>query len=360
MAWPRLLFLYSAICRNAKNPLSEAMNEVSPVQLEHLETSGTSRPPETYRKFCVVHCKAELEATRSAYESFDLAHNGSHLESLDSCRTGAWFARNRVTGRVRVLSSSCKLRWCPMCSSTRRWFLTQEVSTWLKTAKKPKFLTLTLAHITSPLERQILHLYKCFQKYRKLKIMKQNVEGGVWFFQIKKSDSDNLWHPHLHCVIDSEYISKFDLSAAWAAVTITSNIIDIRKIDDCDNAAQEVARYASRPAMLANLDEADRLELLESLHGRRLVGTWGTARSMSLRPSKPPDADDWINVGSWSLIVELIRDDYRAAAIWNAFKNDSKCDEECTLCDLENEISNGPKPPLWESVERHQAWLDFM
>lgn len=335
------------------------MSEVSSVQLEHLETTGTSRPPETYRKFCVTHCQAELEATRSAYESFDNAHHGSHLESLDSCRTGAWFARNRITGKVRVLSSSCKLRWCPMCSSTRRWFLTQEVSSWLKTAKKPKFLTLTLAHTTAPLEQQVIHLYKCFRKYRKLKIMKQNVEGGVWFFQIKKSDSDNLWHPHLHCVIDSEYISKFDLSAAWAAITITSNIIDIRKIDDCDSAAQEVARYASRPSMLADLEEADRLELLESLHGRRLVGTWGTARSISLRPSKPPDADDWINVGTWGLVVTLIRDDYRAAAIWNAFKNDSECAEDCTLHDLENEINDTSDLTFSEPTERYQAWLDF-
>ena len=160
-------------------------------------------------------------------------------------------------------------------------------------------------------------------------------------------------------MIDSEYISKFDLSAAWAAITITSNIIDIRKVYDCDNAAQEVARYASRPAMLADLDEPDRLELLESLHGRRLVGTWGTARSISLRPSKPPDADDWINVGSWSLVVDLIRDDYRAAAIWNAFKNDSECTEDCTLRDLELEIANDSDLVFSNPVERYQALLDF-
>lgn len=335
------------------------MNEVSPVQLEDLETTGLSRPPTTYRNFCVTHCQAELTATREAYEAFDNAHQGSHTRSLDDCRTGAWFARNRITGKVRVLSSSCKLRWCPMCSSTRRWFLTQEVATWLKSAKKPKFLTLTLAHLTSPLERQIVHLYKCFRKFRKLKILKQSVEGGVWFFQIKKSDTDGLWHPHLHCVIDSEYISKFDLSAAWAAVTITSNIIDIRKISNCDNAAQEVARYASRPAMLEKFDEADRLELLESLHGRRLVGTWGTARSISLRPSKPPDAGDWINVGSWGLIVELVRDDYRAAAIWNAFKNDSECTEDCNLSDFELELNGEPEPYHWKPPECYQAWLDF-
>lgn len=335
------------------------MNEVSPVQLDNLETTGTSRPPSTYRKYCVEHCQAELEATSNAYEAFDHAHGGKHVDSLNDCRTGAWFARNKVTGKVRVLSSSCKLRWCPMCSATRRWFLTQEVSEWLKTAKKPKFLTLTLAHTSAPLTNQIEHLYSCFRKYRKMKILKSNIAGGVWFFQVKKSKSDSNWHPHLHCVIDSEYISKFDLSKAWAAITVTSNIIDIRTVWDNKNVAEEVARYASRPAMLSKLHSQDRLELIESLHGKRIVGTWGTARLLSLRPSKPPDANDWVNVGSWSIVSLMHNEDERAAAIWKAFKTDKTIPEDCSLWKFELQFNGEAIPQRCEPVERFQALLDF-
>lgn len=349
------------ICRLPKaiNPLSEPVSEVSPVQLDTLETTGVSRPPSTYRNYCVSHCQAELTATREAYDMFDSVHHGKHTKSLSECRTGAWFARNQITGKVRVLSSSCKLRWCPMCSSTRRWFLTQEVSKWLTTAKKPKFLTLTLAHTTSPLDRQILHLYKCFQKYRKLNIMKRNVSGGIWFFQVKKNKAGDEWHPHLHCVIDAEYMSKFDLSASWAAVTITSNIIDIRTVYDQDKAAQEVARYASRAAMLEPLASVDRLELIEAMHGRRVVGTWGSARSLSLRPSKPADADDWKSVGSWSVVSIMAGQDDRADAIWKAFKTDGTIPEDCSLCKFELEF-NGSQMPLEDwPAEPHQTFLDF-
>ena len=328
-------------------------------QLDNLETAGTSRPPTTYRKYCESHCAAELAATYEAYEAFDNAHGGKRVDSLNDCRTGAWFARNKLTGKVRIRSSSCHLRWCPMCSSTRRWFLTQEVSAWLKSVAKPKFLTLTLAHTSAPLTDQIHHLYQCFRKYRKLKLLRTNIRGGVWFFQIKKSDNDDLWHPHLHCVVDSEYINKYDLSLAWGAITITSNIIDFRTIWDTENAAGEVARYASRPAMLDNLSECDRLELLDALHGRRLVGSWGSARSIILRPSKPPDADDWINIGSWSVVSLMHDEDDRAAMIWKAYQTDGELPEDCSLVEFELELNNEQKPEIWEPVERYQAFLDF-
>lgn len=189
--------------------------------------------------------------------------------------------------------------------------------------------------------------------------MKRNVSGGIWFFQVKKNKAGDEWHPHLHCVIDAEYISKFDLSAAWAAVTITSNIIDIRTVYDQEKAAQEVARYASRSAMLEPLASVDRLELIEAMHGRRVVGTWGSARSLSLRPSKPADADDWVNVGSWSVVSIMHGQDDRADAIWKAYKTDGTIPEDCSLWKFELQF-NGSQMPLenWPA-EPHQTFLDF-
>jgi len=335
------------------------MSEKSSTRLDTLETSGVSQPPSTYRKFCKTHCQTELSATRELYSHFESSTGVSRLENFDQCRTGAWFARNVHTGSVKVMSSSCKLRWCPMCSATRSWFLTQQVSKWLKIVVKPKFLTLTLAHTSAPLPDQVEHLYTCFRKFRKLNIMKRNVLGGVWFFQIKKSDKDGLWHPHLHCVIDSEYMDKFALSTAWATVTVTSKIIDIKKVDDKDKMAEYVARYAARPSLLSTLSLSDRNVLFESLHGRRLVGTWGSARSISLRPAKPPDAKDWKKVGEWWTVVNLIHDDWRAEAIWRSFRTDTPIPEDCNILDLEDEINNVQRYTPNTVEENYQLLLDF-
>lgn len=335
------------------------MTKTDSSNLDSLETSGDSRPPESYRKYCLANCQDEHVATGNAYAVFDKSHGGNRLEAFQNCRTGAWFARNKITGMIKVLSSSCKLRWCPMCSSTRRWFLSQQVSSWLVGTSNPKFLTLTLQHSDLPLQAQIDTLYQSFQKYRKLNLLKRAVSGGVWFFQIHKAKSDKLWHPHLHCVIDSVWIDKYDLSTAWEFVTKSSKIINIKEVKDPESMSEYVARYAARPSMLSRLDGVDRKELIESLHGRRLVGTWGTARAITLRPSKPPDSESWVSVGSYSLVREMLGSDVRADTIWNCFKNSTVCPEDCNLQDIEDFI-DGRVRYDYKTVDDHaQLLLDF-
>jgi len=328
-------------------------------QLDTLETTVMSRPPESYRKTCKAMFPDELIATRCLYETFDVDKSATRLDSFDKCRTDAYFVRNELTGKVKVRSRSCHLRWCPMCASTRRWFLTQQVSSWLKTTSKPKFLTLTLLHSPAPLEQQLTRLYASFRKYRKLNILKRNVSGGVWFFQIHRAKSDNLWHPHLHCVIDSEWIDKYELSTAWKAVTGDSEIINIKEVKDSESMASYVARYAARPSLLASLETDERLELAEALHGRRLVGTWGTARSISLRPGKPPDADQWKEVGSFSTVSALYDLDDRAKTIWDCFRSGDPCPDDCSLYEFERKIHDEPVPSHWESVINYQAFFDY-
>ncbi len=328
-------------------------------QLDTLETSVDSAPPESYRKFCIANFPDEYQAAVDAYEVYDMQDGGSRSARLSECRTLAHFARNVKTGLVKVVSSSCHQRWCPMCSATRRWFLTQQVKSWLKDVRQPKFLTLTLAHDDIRLEHQIDFLYTCFKKYRNLKLLKNHIRGGVWFFQIHRSKRDKLWHPHLHCVIDSPWIDKYKLSADWKHVTRDSEIINIKEVKHPDKMAEYVARYAARPSLLSSLDVPGRHELLQTLHGRRLVGTWGNARTISLRPGKPPDADDWENVGYYKEVFHRINeDDPKAKAIWKAFATGTELAVDC------NVLPDSAKPQLetdWTRsvLENKQILLDF-
>jgi len=343
----------------AINPMSEPMSDSNSSKLDTLETSGDSRPPESYRKYCITHCQDEYEATLQTYREFDLEDGTDRATTFLGCRTGAWFARNKLTGMVKVLSSSCHLRWCPMCSATRRWFLTQQVSDWLRSALEPKFLTLTVVHNSNLLSEQIEFLYDSFKKYRKLNLLKRNVKGGVWFFQIHKSKHDNKWHPHLHCVIDSPWIDKYELSTAWKLVTKTSEIIHIKEVKDSDSMSEYVARYAARPSLMSKLDFAGRFELLRSLHGRRLVGTWGCARSIVLRPSRPPDADNWENIGSFAKVTDSVDSNPKALKIWQAFKNGTECPEDCNLLHDSDKANCVQYSDVHTVDEHRQMLLDF-
>ncbi|GAI62407.1 unnamed protein product, partial [marine sediment metagenome] len=132
-------------------------------------------------------------------------------------------------------------------------------------------------------------------------------------------------------MIDAPWIDKYKLSEKWLFVTKTSKIINIKEVRDSNSMAEYVARYAARPSLLTKLDVPSRLELLLTLHGRRLVGTWGSARSITLRPGKPPDAADWIKVGSYQKVFWTIDTDPKAKSIWNAFKNNTELAEDCNI-----------------------------
>lgn len=335
------------------------MNENLSSNLDTLETSDQNRPPESYRKFCISNCKVEYDATREAISIKDGVDGTNRLRSFDECRTGAWFARNIETHIVKVMSSSCKQRWCPMCAATRRWFLQQQVSGWLNVVKQPKFLTLTLKHSDDPLDDQIQRLYDCFRKFRKLKFFKQHVKGGVWFFQIHKAKSDNLWHPHLHCVLDADWMDKYVISAHWEVITGDSKIINIKEVKDVSKMAEYVARYAARPSILSKLDEPDRLELMTCLHGRRLVGCWGEAKRITLRPAKPPDSGDWKNLAKFGTVMIMLGHDDRADAIWKAFKTGTECPDDCDLQDIEDFFDGVERFNSKTVEDNYQLYLDF-
>ncbi len=309
-------------------------------QLDTQETTGTFALPSSYRTFSAHSCEPELAQVRLVYSILDGCGESPHVNRLDECRTSAWFVRHVDTGKVRIATKQCHVRFCPLCSDARQAFLTSQVSAWLEPTLHPKLLTVTLKHSNAPLAWQIKNLYQFFRKFRRRAYLKKRISGGVWFFQVKKSKSDNKWHPHLHALIDGDYLDKFKLSKLWSEISGGSFVVDIKTVKDKDNAIRHVARYAARPSALADLDIDDACEMVSAMRGVRLVGTWGTARKISLRPKKPDDAESWVQIGSWSMVYEMQSYDSNAEEIIKAFMNDKPLDAEFTMRHLEKEIAD--------------------
>jgi hypothetical protein len=300
-----------------------------------------------------------------AYSDLDKIEGTKKAEQLDSCRRHAWFVRHKQTGQVRVVSNACRLRWCPLCSRAHQNLIEHNVHEWLKSAKHPKFLTLTLKHSEAPLHQQIENLYKFFLRFRRLKEIRGKITGGVWFFQIKKSTTDNYWHPHLHCIIDGQYISHALLSRLWLRTTLTSFVVDIKAVKDDEKIAEYVARYCARPSPLKHLGQFDCLELINSLHGRRLCGTWGTGKTVKLTMISDPDKENWQAIGAWNLVINSLNQFENARYIFNAWKNGTALGSGCTMYEIDEFIGGydkyvtaelkkpEPERTFWtESVER--------
>lgn len=311
------------------------MSDPSAIGLEQEETTVSKRFPDSYRQYKARLNTDELTATVEAITARKHPRTEIHLESLLNCSTQAYFVRNDETGEVRVHSNRCRQRWCPICAQTLANWRTMSLLDYTKKLDRPKFVTLTLKHSPAPLRHQIDSLYNSFKSLRKCKLLKKHILGGVWFFQVKQSKTDGLWHPHLHIVADSNYLPKDELSRAWLRITHTSKIVDVRLIKKPKQTAKYVARYSARPANLAELSLCRRLELIEAMAGRRLCGTWGTARQVQLKPPQSDDVGKWINIGNWQLVINCLSTSQIARTIVEAWTRNATVSEDCTLSDIE-------------------------
>lgn len=288
--------------------------------LDSIETGAAQGEQRTYADILRSHCPREWKATQQAYSWWDAVVEEHRCDKLEGCKSGAWFIREKSTGQIHVQSNACHQRWCPLCSQQRSMHITETVTNWLKSVKAPKILTVTLKHSSAPVDSQINALYGFFRRFRATRFFRDNCRGGIWFFQIKQSGPDNEWHPHIHCLIDSGFMHQRTLSNLWYDITKGSSVVDIRRIYRVKQAADYVARYAARPAKLSDLDLPDAVALMVAMHGKKICGTWGTAKVVSLRPSPIYEADNYESIGSFEKLMELSVSDSDARAILEAWR----------------------------------------
>lgn len=290
--------------RNLQNPHVNAVFAPKTAPLVHsVETTVSEHLPLDYGDYRRLSVSDEYIQAFNLYIRWDSSHNTHHAENLLECRHYAWFTRHKTTGVIKVVANSCRLRWCPVCAEANRMRYKSAVSAWVKTLKKPKFFTVTIKHANTPLASQIDRLYKAFRLFRKHKVLRDKCRGGVWFFQVKRSSKTGEWHPHLHIVLDSDYINKVQLQDDWFITTGDSFVVDIRAIKDPGKVADYVSRYCARPCNLTDYQEDDQDEIAGVLHRKRLCGRFGTGTQCDFRPKRDIDLTQWERVGTWIDIV---------------------------------------------------------
>lgn len=324
---------------------TSATERLSEPSVHPQETTKHQFPSTAYQDILRNTCFEEWVATKQTYEDLDRIDHKLRAWNLTTCRDNAWFAVNLVDRRVRILSDSCKLRWCPLCSRARSSFLSAAVTAWLKSHARPKLLTLTLAHSPDSLDSQISRLYACFRQLRRLSLWKRLVHGGIWFFQIKMIKKTLEWHPHIHILLDSEYIPHGLLKAAWLSVTGDSTIVDIRTIYNPQTASNYVARYSARPCRLSDLDASYRLEIVQALHGRRLCGKFGTAQTCDLSGRSPDDPADLYSVLAWDSVKANCEKHPGVKILWAYYCSQEPLPLEFDVTALADEFNQGTDGP---------------
>jgi len=310
--------------------------------LDTEETTGQSLDPSDYRSVRIHPVQDEYQASYELYSHLADTTGKDRTGTLQECRSLAWFVRDTETNLVHVASNSCKLRWCPVCARSRTYWIQSQVLDFAQNVRNLRFLTVTLRHTSADLSSQIDYLYSCFRSLRKLTQFKKLVTGGIWFFQVTYDKNTGYWHPHIHALITGFYIPKSWLIKAWTKVTKGSFICDIKLVRNPEQVANYVARYCSRPVELKNFPMEQRVQIFESFHGRRLAGTWGKAKDLSLSPPRSVPEGRFVKLGTWSTVYENRNSDPNALMIYRCWKEKTCILENVTMMSLDNFIDDIP------------------
>ena len=273
----------------------------------------------TYRGFLLKTRRPEYTRAVEIYSEVDGPFHHKYMDRLKDCRRYAWFVQNSVTKTLRVQSSRCKLRWCPICRDVSRRIVTKAVDEWLKIQQWPKMITFTLKHSDDPLQLQIKKLYDCFRKVRRRAYFQNHIHGGVWFFQLKFNKQSQQWHPHIHCLVAGKFLPHNRLRTLWLKITGDSSIVDIRPVKDLENASTEVARYATSPADLTKVDLEKALDIYYSTKGKRICGSWGSAKAVTMKPTVQDDGEEWCRIADFYFVNVQKETDQDAKTFWRCY-----------------------------------------
>jgi hypothetical protein len=248
------------------------------------------------------------------------AQSTNRLWDFKQCGSHAYVFQSLEDPDVYTLGgSTCHDRFCLPCGRERSRVIAQNVK--LRVAgNKARFLTLTLRSDTEPLDQLLHKLTQDFAALRRTALWRKRVTGGVAFLEVKWIERTQRWHVHMHALLQGRFVPREHLSNLWLKITGTSEVIDIRIVEDERQCTHYICKYASKPLDRTVVVQPARLdEAVLALKGKRLCLTFGTWRGCKL--TEPPESGTWVQLGTLEEIITRAEDgDAVAGAALDALK----------------------------------------
>lgn len=168
---------------------------------------------------------------------------------------------------------SCSLRICPHCARRRSLQLAARLERFCVGREGLRYAVFTIRNQANLREgRKILR--GAWQRLRRSKYWKSKVRGCVAAEEIKLGSGSGKWHPHLNVLMEGDYYEQDVLVRQWMKATKgEGKVVHISAANA--GTVRELIKYVTKLTDL--IDNPDALEeLLEAIHGCRLVSTYGT------------------------------------------------------------------------------------
>lgn len=238
---------------------------------------------------------------------------------LNACCQWPSIKADGDSGTLIYCPNRCNCRICPLCSRLRAAELQRRVADAIGRMDSPRMLTLTLAHASVPLADQITRIHACFRELRRRKAWKEHVRGGIAVLEITWNNRSQMWHVHIHILIDATYWRQAAIADHWLQVTGDSRIVDIRLCRSKAAAAQYVAKYVAKGIDLAHCPDRRIAEHALALSGVRIAQTFGSLHGTRLKAESTPRPKGVRDVIALDRLWSARADgDARAARLWRA------------------------------------------
>lgn len=272
-----------------RSPPDEGHKERSPDLVEQDEASGIEALPGKVNRYGIAKKRA-LDVVKYAKETKVPAPT----KRIEKCGEYLAFRHYFTVDEVRLHAARfCKVHLlCPLCAIRRG---SKALSAYLPRYEAvrasrpdlvPFLVTLTVKDGPDLAER-FKHLHDSMRELWKRRARNRgsavdDIEAGVWSYEVKKGKGSGQWHPHLHMVaLAARAPDQAYLAREWKDITGDSFIVDVRPIDQAapERGFIEVFKYALK---FSDMSEADTLAAWLALRGRRLVASVGLFRGVEI------------------------------------------------------------------------------
>lgn len=210
-------------------------------------------------------------------------------QRLSSCCANAFLHIETATGEARPWLARCGSRLCPFCGKARRSRVADQVHQLVKPMKAPRHITLTYRSRDESLRVQLQSMRAALSKLRRTPAWRSRVTGGVYAIEITRNPNTELWHPHLHLIVDGAYFPQPLLAQLWSECMEGGEHVWIRKVDSTKAAAWEISKYIGKPPPSEAWPDRATLDYAFAVHGTRMLQGFGNCHGKTTpEPDEPP------------------------------------------------------------------------
>lgn len=227
---------------------------------------------------------------------------------------GKFITIDPETGNI-LKANFCKNRLCPVCNyikSCVNWHKIRNCVEWIK-EKEPGanfiFMTLTVKNCKQEdLTDTINTLVEGFRRLTNRRTWKATVTGSIRGLEVTYNQEKNTFHPHIHILVSvpedyfvqgsKKYITIEKLRNWWTESARLNYFVqvDIKAIDQTENAIAEVAKYSIKMAEILKADCCEEMiratkTVYQCTYGRRLIATLGYFKE-AMKELKLGDLDE--------------------------------------------------------------------